>query len=91
VSKVATRETDRAWTRFAMTHTLRLLEAVVEGAILRREVDPAGWKQSRGLPPETASFADATRACSFLEAQKAGEVQPSARIRIVFDAEQWAC
>jgi hypothetical protein len=91
VSKVATRQTDRAWTRFAMTHTLRLLEVVVEGAILRRETDPRGWKESGGLPPETASFADATRACSFLEAQKTGDVESSARIRIVFDAEQWTC
>jgi hypothetical protein len=91
VSKVAVRATDRAWTHFAMTHTLRLLEASVEVDLLRREVDADGWTQSGGLPPEEVSFAEATRACSLLKAGKTGQVEATARIRFVLDAEQQAC
>jgi hypothetical protein len=91
VSRVAVKGTDRAWTRFAMTHTLRLMEAAVEAALVQREADPRGWEEGGGLPPQTASFADATRACSFFQAQTTGEVEPGARIWIAFDAEQRAC
>jgi len=74
VSRVADRRTDREWTRYALTHTLRLLEAVVEAAVLKREVDPAGWRASGGLPPGDVSYAAAVRACSFLgPAGEAGE------------------
>ena len=91
VTRVAVKKTERAWTRFAMTHTLRLLEAVVETALVERESDPRGWEQGGGLPPQSASFADATRACSFLGAPKEGELVASARIRIVFEEEERAC
>jgi len=99
VSRVASRFTDRAWTRFALTHTLRLLEAVVESAMLRRQVDPAGWRASGGMPPEDVSYAAAVRACSFLG--QAGEEAAGpggtgrgnavmVRIRLPFDEEQRA-
>jgi len=67
VSRVATRRTDRAWTRFAMTHTLRLLEVVVETAQVKRDLDPRTWERDGGLPPENSTFAGAIRACSLLE------------------------
>ncbi len=103
VSRVASRWTDRAWTRFALTHTLRLLEAVVESAVLRRHVDPAGWRASGGLPPVDVSYAEAVRACSFLgstgETGETGAGSPGGggslsgvmvRIRLPFDEEQRA-
>ncbi len=90
VSRVAISRTDRAWTKFAMTHTLRLLEVVVEGSLLRRDVDPEGWKHDGGMPPQGATFAGALRACSLL-----GGIAPggdaTAREEFLLDPEQLAC
>jgi hypothetical protein len=88
LSRVATRVTDRAWTRFAMSHTLRLLEAVVEAALLRRAADPAGWNSDGEWPPQDATFAEALRACSHLKAEAGSE--PTARIEFFLDEEQLA-
>jgi hypothetical protein len=87
VADIATRETDRAWTRFAMNHTLRLLEAAVEAAHLKREADPAGWRECGGYPPREISFADLTRACSLLR-QPEGSAEPTASITFLVDGEQ---
>ena len=93
ISRVASSKTDRAWTRFAMTHTLRLLEVVVEGAVLKREADPEGWKRDGGLPPQDATFADALRACSYLSGggHVAGGGEATARVEFLLDPEQRAC
>ena len=90
LSRVATSRTDRAWTRFAMTHTLRLLEVVVEGALLKREVDPPGWERDGGLPPQDATFAGALRACSLLKGFAPGG-DATARVEFLLDPEQLAC
>ena len=90
LSRVATSRTDRAWTRFAMTHTLRLLEVVVEAALLRREVDPPGWERDGGLPPHDATFAGALRACSLLKGVAPGG-DATARVEFLLDPEQLAC
>jgi len=80
VSRVATSGTDRAWTRFALTHTLRLLEAVVEKAELERQAAPESWRSHGGMPPSGATFAEATRMCSLLKAEPEAGRQPTARI-----------
>ena len=90
VSRVAIGRTDRDWVRFAMTHTLRLLEAVVEAAQLKREVDPEGWKRDGGMPPQDATFADAIRACSYLKAVGSRE-DATARVEFLLDPDQQAC
>ena len=90
VGRVATSRTDRAWTQFAVTHTLRLLEALVEGAVLKREADPEGWKHDGGLPPQDATFADALRACSYLKGATPGG-DATARVEFLLDPEQLAC
>ena len=88
VARVATRKTERAWARFAMTHTLRLLEVVVESACLKREADPADWERSAGEPPEHASFPEAIRACSLLKGD--GPSEPTARVVFYLDSESRA-
>ncbi len=90
LSRVASSRTDRAWTHFAMTHTLRLLEVVVEGALLKREVDPERWKHDGGLPPQDVTFADALRACSHLKGVVPGG-DAAARVEFLLDPEQLAC
>jgi len=80
VSRVATSGTDRAWTRFALTHTLRLLEAVVEKAELERQAAPESWRSHGGMPPSGATFAEATRMCSLLKEEPEAGRQPTARI-----------
>ncbi len=86
VSRAADSSTDRAWTRFALTHSRRLLEAVVEASLLKRQVDPEGWIGDGRLPPENVTFADALRACSLPEG--AEPLQPTARISFVLDPGQ---
>jgi hypothetical protein len=73
-----------------MTHTLRLLEAVVEGALLKREADPEGWARDGGLPPQEATFAGALHACSHFTGVEPGK-EATARIEFLLDAEQRAC
>ncbi len=90
LSRVARTRTDRAWTHFAMTHTLRLLEIVVEGALLKREADPQGWERDGGLPPQDTTFAGATRACSLLSGVRPG-AEATARVEFLLDPEQLAC
>ncbi len=90
VSRVARARTDRAWTKFAMTHTLRLLEVVVEGALLKREADPQGWERDGGLPPQDATFPDAIRMCSDLNGVAPGG-NATARVEFLLDPEQLAC
>ena len=90
ISRVASSKTDRAWTKFAMTHTLRLLEVVVEGAVLKREADPEGWRRDGGLPPQEATFADALRACSHFPGVAPGG-DATARVEFLLDPEQRAC
>ena len=90
VSRVATSRTDRAWTHFAMTHTLRLLEVVIEGALLKREANPRAWENEGGLPPRDATFAGALRACSYLKGVAAGG-EATARVEFLLDPEQLAC
>ena len=90
VSRVATCRTDRDWVRFAMTHTLRLLEAVVEAAQLKRDVDIEGWKRDGGMPPHDATFAGAIRACSYLKAVGSRE-DATARMEFLLDPDQQAC
>jgi len=90
LSRVASSRTDRAWTRFAMTHTLRLLEVVVEGSVLKREADPVGWKHDGGLPPQDATFAGALRACSHFSGVAPGG-DATARVEFLLDPEQLAC
>ncbi|HET6373799.1 MAG TPA: HNH endonuclease signature motif containing protein, partial [Candidatus Polarisedimenticolia bacterium] len=86
VSRVATASTDHAWARYALTHTLRMLEVVVETARLKREVDPDAWERDGGLPPPEAPFGEAVRACSLLEVN--GRHTRAARIEFVLDSEQ---
>jgi len=90
LGRVASSKTDRAWTRFAMTHTLRLLEVVVEGAVLKRDADPEEWKRDGGLPPQDATFADALRACSHFGGVAPGG-EATARVELLLDPEQRAC
>jgi len=90
ISRVADRATDRAWTHFAMTHTLRLLEAVVEGALLKKEANPQDWEREGRLPPQGATFADATRACSLFKVAATGD-DATSRIEFLLDDEQRAC
>ncbi len=90
ISRVATSQTDKAWARFAMTHTLRLLEVVVEGSLLKREADPQAWERDRGLPPQDVTFASALRACSLLKDLAPGG-DATARVEFLLDPEQLAC
>jgi len=90
LSRVASSRTDRAWTRFAMTHTLRLLEVVVEGSVLKREADPVEWKHDGGLPPQDATFAGALRACSHFSGVAQGG-DATAPVEFLLDPEQLAC
>ena len=90
LTRIASARTDRAWTRFAMSHTLRLLEVVVEGALLRREADPQGWKRDGGLPPQSATFAEAVRACSHLKGVEPGG-EATSRLEFLLDSDQRAC
>ena len=87
VSRVATRRTNRAWTRFALTHTLRLLEALADKHDLmgRTGARDAGG----GMPPEDATFAGVTRACSQLKGLDPSE-DPVVRVRLVMDRQQEA-
>jgi len=90
LSRVATSRTDREWTQFAVTHTLRLLEAVVEGALLKREADPKKWEHDGGLPPQDVTFANALRACSYLKGAALG-ADATSRVEFLLDPEQLAC
>ncbi len=88
VCRVTTPVTDRAWTRFALTHTHRLLEAAVEASVLQREIDPKAWRRGGGLPPPNTSFADASRMCSLLRTAAGLAPEPTARIQLPLDSSQ---
>ncbi len=76
-------QTERAWVRYALTHSRRLLEAAVEAAVLLKQADPARWRESKGLPPSGASFPEVLRMCSLFET-KDKEAEPLARIEMRF-------
>ncbi len=90
LSRVATSRIDRAWTQFAMTHTLGLLEVATEDALLKQETDPQGWKSGGSLPPQDATFASALRACSYFKGVAPGD-HATARVEFFLDPEQLTC
>jgi len=78
-----TSQTERAWVRYALTHSRRLLEAAVEAAVLLKQADPNRWRGSKGLPPSGASFPEVLRMCSLFET-KDNEAEPLVRIEMRF-------
>jgi hypothetical protein len=97
VAKVATTSRgDRLWTRSALTHSLRWLEASVEAVELAAAADPGAWRPDGLLPPGDVSFAALTRMCSPPDRDNpdgragAGKGRgPMARIRLRFDDVQY--
>ena len=77
-------QTERAWVRYALTHSRRLLEAAVAAAVLRRQADPARWRESKGLPPSGASFPEVLRMCSLSETGDRESMAPLVRIEMRF-------
>ncbi|MCI0574061.1 MAG: DUF222 domain-containing protein, partial [Myxococcaceae bacterium] len=57
--------TEAEWVRYAMTHTLRVLEAAVDAMLRRFQTDREGWLEGGNRPPVGASFGEVLRAFVF--------------------------
>ncbi len=88
VAHLGLNNTERAWVRFAMTHTLRALEAAVERTLRLRQADYPSWKKSGNRPPASARYGELLRPCSFFREDRPGAGGGLVSIRLVFSAEE---
>ena len=78
--------TERAWVRYAISHTFRKLEAAVEAAELHRQADCEGFQAHGGWPPEDKSFAEVLRMCSHFTVANETAL-PLVRLTFVLDED----
>jgi hypothetical protein len=79
--------TETEWVRYAMTHTLRVLEAAVDAMLRLFQTDRERWLEGGNRPPVGASFGEVLRACSF---SRSGSSRNMVRLRLAMTPDEEA-